>query len=172
MDLSSLVHNDPDSVRYRRNRGNLSVIGAGIIAFAGWNTIKNAIESFVGSVDNLIAEAVAGAGPLLTMAVTHVVVVILLFDILLRVYVGFCAITESRGRKTGRGYIVMTIILIIGSLFSVLISASEIIDLSEALIRTYVTFFFDLISLFLLVEMLIITRALRKKRREGIVHAA
>ena len=102
MECSSILKNDKESVKYRRDQNTLVVLGTGVIAFGLWGIIKTIAQVLLG-LQLFDPEDVETLGPA-GMVVTIVIIVLLFsFDIFLRLYVGLRAHREANGKNTVTG---------------------------------------------------------------------
>ena len=98
MECSSILKNDKDSIKYRRNLNTLVVLGTGVIIFGFWGIIKIIAQAFFGLqiIDPADLEGLGPVGVVITMILTAA---ILSLDVILRLYVGLRARREAGGKN-------------------------------------------------------------------------
>lgn len=174
--MTDLVNNDPDSVRIRKNKGTLLLTGAGVAAFGIWSVIKVFMEFIFIPVDESLVKDIRALGYVGTVFVIVLVVLMIMTDVIIRIFVFFCARKESKGYKA-RGLIFTSILLVTGSIFSILIVIGNVMlnENAKLDITDYVSFFVELTSMVIIFEMIAASaenrKLLAKKRREA-AHAA
>ena len=127
--MSSLVNNDPASVKMRRNRGTLSVAGLGVMAFGLWSVVKFVMECLIGKIREDLVNTYSDTGTILAWIVIIVVIHLILTDVILRYIVGRCAWRESRGLRQGCWYLILAGNIAAGSILSIYLEAESIISL-------------------------------------------
>lgn len=119
------INNDPKQVAIRKYQNTLIVVGSGIILFSVWTVVK-LLGSFFLLQDETVAamREIGGAGMeeipdsavfYITLAV---VMLIMLVVLAIRVYVGLSAISEGRGKRKSRLYLLLAVIMIISGIMS------------------------------------------------------
>lgn len=175
--MSSLINNDPDSVRIRKNKGTLLITGAGVAAFGIWSVIKVVMEFMLAPVDEELAAYFIEVGEGGAVFIGAFMAVVIMIDVILRIFIFTCARKESRGEKA-KGLIFLSALVISGSLFSlVYVLVSSLSGVYYELSMTdEVSLFVELTSLVVTVEMIAASignrRLLAKKQKEAAAGAA
>ena len=155
-------------MRYRRNLNTLSILGTGVIVFGFWGIIKIAAEFFLG-IDVFNPEDIKDLNELGLKIVNITLFVVLAVDIILRIIVGIKAKREEHGKKTGRGYLVIILWLVLSSSVNVTAAAWEIITMRAAFFEYFVAIFMELSSLVVSLEVFIAAVSVRRYRRKYLV---
>ena len=162
--MSTLVRNDTDSVKIRRDRVTLMTSGAGVAAFGCWSYIRIIMELLLSPPDPDIGSIADMLGIVGEIIIYIFILVVIMPDILLRFRVAHCARREARGQgKNMSKYRFSTIVLLIFQLVSVYLTIDVMIDNFEISIRKLVSLFVELTSLFVLVELMIVRFDLRRR---------
>lgn len=124
-----MIHNDPEEIQVRRSRNILYTIGTGVAAFGVWSIAKSilflvtdmprltSIAKEAGeSVEHVVADSV------ITALIIGIVLLVLLVDILLRLYIGVCARKHARGSLRKKTYLFFSCLMIAGSVFIIVSS--------------------------------------------------
>ena len=154
--MSSIIHNDPDSVKLRKNKSTLVALGTGIMAFGIWSIIKTMMEFLLGSAGEEIREVMSdltGGGRIAVIAVTAFIVIV---DLLIRCHVGINAIREGRNKKS-RHYMFSVVLLIISSIVSLILLFMEMLEPGEISMNDEVSIFVEITSLVILIEMITVS---------------
>ena len=167
-DTKPILDNSPEAVRYRRNLNTLSILGTGVIVFGFWGIIKIAAEFFLG-IDVFNPEDIKDLNELGLKIVNITLFVVLTVDIILRIIVGIKAKREEHGKKTGRGYLVIILWLVLSSSVNVTAAAWEIITMRAAFFEYFVAIFMELSSLVVSLEVFIAAVSVRRYRRKYLV---
>ena len=124
-----MTKNDPQQIKLRRNQNTLIIVGTGTIAFGVWSFVKTLGMTLITRPDNISGymSAMQSGGVELTdmsetaMFWTTVVIsgILLIIDVSARLFVGFSAISVGRGKRHSRWYIVIALLMILGSVISV-----------------------------------------------------
>ena len=118
------VNNEPKQIEIRKSQNTLIVVGTGTIIFGIWTAIKMLGMLFMLREETVTA-LLAKYGPvegisekaLFWMLVFLIALLMLLF-LAVRTYVGMSAISEGRGKRPRRFYLLLAIFMIIGSIYS------------------------------------------------------
>ena len=167
-DINTLLNNKPEAVRYRRSLSTLIILGTGIIVFGFWGIIKLAAQLFFG-IDLFRPGDLDGFDETAKMIVTVLVFVFMAIDVILRLIVGLKAIREGREKKTGKGYLVICLFLIIVSAYSVYLLAADLINMEESFIDSFVAVFMELSSLVIALEVFIAGISVKRYKSKHIV---
>ena len=118
-----MLLNDPDQIRLRRSQSTLFNIGTGIVIFGVWTIVKTLLTLLTGryQIFKTAQELSAGSEYFVSPRIFAVLLVIMFaamafIDIWLRFYVGLHARRDARGKKAGRLYIIITCLMILGSI--------------------------------------------------------
>lgn len=174
--MTDLINNDPDSVRIRKNKGTILVTGAGVAAFGIWSVIKVVMEFVLSPIDEKFATDLTAFGPIGKIVVAGIIIVMIMTDVILRIFIFFCARKESKGYKA-KGMMFTSFLLISGSVGSLILYLLNValVDGAGFGIEDMVSLFVELTSLVITFEMIAASadnrKLLAKKRREA-VHAA
>lgn len=163
MENSGCLQNDPGSVRFRRNSNTLTILGAGVSIYGFWGIIKLFTQIALGIriFDEADEEMLGDIGMIIAMSV---LVILMAFDVLLRLFVGLRARREGQGRKVGISYLIFDVWLMTGSVASVYLVISTILDGSGDFFDNYVALFMELSSLVVCLEVFIAAISVRRYR--------
>ena len=149
----------------RKNQHLLAILGAGVIAFGFWTMIKT-ILVFALQTDRIMTLMEKSNPDLSSSDMTAVIISVLVFlvaDLSVRLYIGLSARAEGLGKKSGRVYLVLTVLLIAGAvLIEVLAVTGFDMEDYDSVLDVGVTFLVGLTSLIVLLELRI--SAIRVKR--------
>ena len=174
MDNTGILHNDPSSVRYRRESNTLVVLGTGVIAFGFWSILKM-LGMFIFSVDVFRPsdeEELGAAGMIFAIIIA---VIIMAVDVLFRVFVGLRARRDGEGRKVSATYLVFTMFLILGSILSVITEAANVLSAGGSFFEGFASLVMELTSLVISIEVFIAgvyVRRFRKKAKKESTQSA
>ena len=170
--MSGSVNNDPDSVRIRKNKSTILLTGAGVAAFGIWSVIKVVMEFVLSPIDEKLATDLIAVGPIGEIFIAIVLIIMIMTDVILRIFIFFCARKESKGYKA-KGLMFTSFLLIAGSLGSLVIFLlnAALVDGAGFDIEDMVSLFVEITSLVITFEMIAATlnnrKLLAKKRREA-----
>lgn len=170
--MSGSVNNDPDSVMIRKNKGTILLTGAGVAAFGIWSVIKVVMEFVLSPIDEKLATDLIAVGPIGEIFVAIVLIIMIMTDVILRIFIFFCARKESKGYRA-KGLMFTSFLLIAGSLGSLVIFLlnAALVDGAGFDIEDMVSLFVEITSLVITFEMIAATlnnrKLLAKKRREA-----
>ena len=115
------IHNDPAAIRLRRDENTLVVVGGGVILFGVWSLVK-ALLYMISDRTNIIEEiSINEIGTAGVIVVIGAVFLILMADLAVRLYVGRAARAEGRGHRKSPLYLVLTGLMVLGSLITLFI---------------------------------------------------
>lgn len=144
--------------KLRRDRNSLAVAGMGFMAFGFWSAVKSVMYfTMVTDLEEEIREA-AELTPIFTpdtlLKLFYAVVLGYLFvDIALRLIVGLSALAEGKGRKKGRGYVILGALMLISNISFIANNLPVFFDTTGSYVDTVLTIIIELTSLFTLAEL-------------------
>ena len=137
--------------RLRKSQNNLVVIGYGVIAFGVWSVIKIVLYTALNTDINMLS----AEGETVPVEVFWFIMLIFLaFELSLRLYVGFSAVYEGRGRKKRFGYIILALLMALTS-FALVAANLAAFGSDESPGKTVVTIIVEASSSIMLAEMAI-----------------
>lgn len=142
----------------RKGQNNLVVIGYGVIAFGLWSAIKIVLYTALNTDINMLSSEEETVSVVMFWIMMFV---FLAFDLSLRLYVGFSAVYEGRGRKKRFGYIILALLMALTS-FALVVANLAAFGSDESPGKTVVTIIVEASSSIMLIEMAIF--AVRVKR--------
>ena len=169
------INNDPDHILIRKSQNTLIVVGMGTVLFSVWTAVKT-----LGTLFLLKDETVAAARKIADengLAVSDksiflfILVATFLFMLLfvgIRTQIGLAAISEGRGRRRRKGYLILAAIIIIVSVLEVI--SNIILSNPEASYgalsadTSLSSSVIELTSMVMLTEMIVSAVRLRKAR--------
>ena len=149
-----LEANNPRDVRFRKDRSILNIAGTGVMLFGLWSIIKTYTYFFEDPEEMFegIAElAEAGTQEIIMLSV--MISLILSFDLLIRFYVGMKSRAESKGKKAGSLYLLVTGFLTIASIGFLFLEIISILD--DPNINSFAEIIVELTSLVIQTELII-----------------
>ena len=157
------IVDDKNGRELRRHRDTMAVIGVAIILFGFWSVIKAVMYIYFTPIEELTGIDDDPETMMLVMVLGCIIIAILLLtDLLLRVYIGRRAIKAGKRRSVEKpGIKALTVLLS----FNVISMASDIPGLfngSEDFLDTLVTSAVDLTSVVMIAEMLYAAIRIRK----------
>lgn len=190
--MEAKINNSEEQRRIRKSGSTLVIVGTGIMIFGVWAALKS--FSLLLLRERQTIQELRGYAPedapyindkvLLTATIVGVTVYVLI-ELAVRAFVGFSAIAEGRGKKSGSMYIVFTFILILLTLSSVITEVYVLIigaagGFKEALngvehtteLDVLTSLVIDLTSMVLMVQMVVSAFRLKKyKKQQGLKEA-
>lgn len=142
----------------RKGQNNLVVIGYGVIAFGIWSVIKTVLYTALNTGTNMLSSEEETVSIVMFWIMMFV---FLVFELSLRLYVGFSAVYEGRGRKKRFGYIILALLMALIS-FALVAANLAAFGSDESPGKTVVTIIVEASSSIMLIEMAIF--AVRVKR--------
>ncbi len=163
----------------RRRRIVLNNLGRITITFSVWSVIKTLLYFWVNpsffSVSNITLSPEVQR---IALIISYVIVAIMvLIDLLLRLYIGLSAVAVSNRRKRRSFYIVIAIAIALSNIivwFCVILGYVNIRMDYQSSADYYVSSFVDFTSIVLLIELIFNSLRIRRleKHMEGQTHAA
>ena len=118
------VNNEPEQKEIRKSQNTLIVVGTGTILFGIWTAVKflglfimlreetvAALKDKIGTVEGL-------SDRFIFWTIIGVSIIVTLFALAVRTYVGLSAISEGRGKRPKNIYLVFAIIMIINAVWT------------------------------------------------------
>lgn len=161
---NDILKNDAGSVKYRRNLNTLVVLGTGVMMFAVWGIIKLIAEILLGF-QFIEPEDLEDLGTEGIVFVTAFVAIVLSIDVILRLYVGIRARREGHGKKVGVGHLIVSVLLIIESVFTTAFVIWTIVTQTEGMEDPFVALLMELSSLVITLEVFMASISVRRYRR-------
>ena len=175
-----------DSAKLRKYEHTLAISGAGVIAFGVWSVIKAVLyflmigPARIGSLfeDELPSDirvlGISDKG--LGLGIVFIVLFILLFDLLLRVYIGGSAIADGRRLKKKKPvYIALAVFVSFGlmaDLFGRVMGVNNVTagedagSIGSVIASTRVSVMVDVTSLIALIYLIVAAVIVRRMRKE------
>lgn len=154
-------------VKMRRYRNLLTVSGLGVIVFGGWSVLKTILVLVMqrDMIEALLAEmSVNELAGKITIAITFA---IMLIDFLIRLFVGLSARAEGFGKKKGYAYIVFAVLLVLGSLLSlVLVFFDTGSPAQTPVLQTVVSVILETTSFVVTIELLVAAFTVKKLKKD------
>ena len=147
-------------VKLRRYENLLTVSGLGVIVFGLWSVIKTLLVLFMQ--EDTLADMPDST--LIRVIFFTIIGLVLLVDLLLRLFVGLSARAEGFGKKKGVVYIVFAILLAIVSLISVGMIFFDMDE--ESIVEIIVSVIVEGTSLIVVIELLIAAFNVKKLKKE------
>lgn len=165
MECNSILKNDKESVKYRRNQNTLVVLGTGVIIFGFWGIIKIIAQLLLGMkiVDPEDLEELGPVGTVITMLF---IASIFAVDVILRLYVGLRVRREADGKRYGVGHLVVCGWLIFGSVLSIAIVFWDMMLADGDFFDNLTAIFLELSSLVITVEVFAASISVRRYRKK------
>ena len=152
-----ILQNDKRSIRYRRDRSTLVILGTGVIIFGFWSVIKLAAYLIL-DIPIFDVSEMEGMEEADLPMLMNILYVMTTGDVLVRVFVGLNAISEGRsrnGRLNGGLYLAFNVWMIIFEIFSVasvIWTLYELTDIDE-IIEYFLLLFMEISSLVIVIEV-------------------
>lgn len=151
-------------VKLRRYRNLLTISGLGVIAFGLWSVLKTIMIMLLREDVREYIRQIMPDNTTVKLVVFGMLGGVLLFDLLLRLYVGLTARSEGFGKKKGYAYIVLAILMALGSVASIVILFSD--ASSQDPLEMIVSFIVEATSLVILIELLVAAFTVKKLTKE------
>ena len=172
---SNHINNDLDHILMRRSQNTLIVVGTGIILFSIWTVVKTLSLVFMLK-DESIAIARKAADKIgisisdqhLYYIVLAVMLIIMFLFLAVRTYIGRAAISEGRGVRRRKGYLILAVILII--INTVAVTANYLLPESQEYLGELSTnnsmpaLLIEVTSMIMMVELVFAAVRLRRAR--------
>lgn len=177
------INNDIDHILLRRSQNTLIVVGTGIILFSVWTVVKTLGVLFLLKNESVavVKKALDETGIILSdqqvfFIVLVIILVIMLLFLAVRTFIGLSAISEGRGFRRRKGYLILAVIMIIINI------AAAVINFFSARSQEYPVAFgnnlslpahiIELTSIIMLVELVFSAIRIRRVRKRVSHNAA
>ena len=118
-----MIRNEQDQINLRRNQNTLIITGTGMIVFMLWSMVKAFWLLFIRR-ERVLTELFQifdeggfdhsqFSDDTIFLVILVLVALVLALDLLIKLFVGLSAISEGKGKKRGRIYVVLIWILIV-----------------------------------------------------------
>lgn len=174
--MISNIDNSAETIKLRKSRDTLIIVGRGVILFGLWSAVKLYSLAFLRTSqtikeirETMPADAEPISNRLMIILLLVMITVVVIAEISIRFFVGYSAIAEARGKRSGRLYIPITYIYIMASFFTfiAIIAAmitgkaseetTEDVSLASAVI--------EFTNMIMLIQMVISARRVKKHRK-------
>ena len=154
-------------VQLRKSQDTLKIAGQGVIAFGLWSTAKSVLYSMLqwNSITEEMTMDAEYSRAFAVIAYIIVMAIILGIDIMIRLYIGRSAVSESRGKKKSSAYIVLALTLSALSL-TLLIIATLISDKAASPVDYAKSIVVEATSVFTSLELCTSAIRIRKLRKQ------
>lgn len=153
--------------KLRKREAQLVDAGRGVILFGIWEVAQ--VNMFL-AMSSEFKEAwqtalqIAGVDvKVYTVGLWVFVVFVLLLQLLPRLYIGFSAVADGKGRKKGNAYIVLAAVLLVFNLQTSWISNFS--GISQVSVNMIVRLLLNVVSLYIMVELLIAGIGVKRLRK-------
>lgn len=173
--MSNPINNDPDSIKMRRNKSSLIIIGTGVAAFGIWTIVKSLMELLFGSLAKQLSDMLIGYPYAMKIFVYIFTIVIIVGEVLIRLHIASKVFRYARKKTTKQKYLFPAFLITCLSIYSIIYSALKITSGAGFSIEEYVSFFVELTSFFILIELFIVSindRILESRLRKKAVEDA
>lgn len=178
--MDQRVEQKVDQKKLRRYEHSLAISGAGMIMFGSWNIIKTAVFFVITPIDKVYDELthdmdidwkdVSISEDTCKYLVLAAILMLLLFSLMLRLFIGRAAIQEGRRIRRRRAvYVVLAAligaVLLFGIVARVIAFLKGVETLSEITGSSTVSIFVDVTSFFCALELVIAAIMVRRLRK-------
>ena len=167
----------------RKNQNILVVLGYGVIMFGAWSLFKCILSCTLdfGAINEMVSSGITAADmegvDISRAAFVHLVdyfvivaiLIITAIDTLIRIKVGLAAVAEGKGKKKGRFYLAVSVVLILISLIGLFGNIRALINPAEEGTRTndiLASLFLETTSLIVVIQMVYYAHKVRKLSEE------
>ncbi len=157
---------DKGNAVLRRYEDDLYISGTGVIVMGIWSIIKTVMGIFLEADSPIFAEIDDEFGKTMTIVITVLLLVIISALILkLHLYVGLNAMRASQGKTHKRGYLAVSVIMLMLTLVSVAAYKEKISDIGN--IDTVIaSMLVDLTTAYIFVLLIVSAYRIRKYKTE------
>ena len=125
--MTGRIDNSEETLKLRRSRDTLIIVGSGIILFGVWAAVRLYSMAFLrksatlAEIREAMPEGSEPASDAMILGVMFVMITIVVaFEIGVRLFVGLSAIAEGRGKRSGKLYIPFVYIFIVLSFCTII----------------------------------------------------
>ena len=161
------ILNSSEAIKFRHNSDTLKILGAGVIVYGFWSVIKVVTYVILG-VPLFTSEDLKNIEEVPVDFIMGILAVMLAGDVIVRLIIGICSVVEGRNHdKRAPGfYLVFAVWEILFGIFSVIAVIYQFLTLEDdTFIEVYVSFFMELTSLAILVEVYIAALSVRRYKK-------
>lgn len=164
-EITEYLNSDPQLIRLKKNETLLSICGSGVIFFGVWSLIKSimSIVLYKGTLNSYFSQY--QNAPVLRNLAYGMVFFILSLDVVLRLYVGLTAISESRGKRKKSTYIVVAFAMLFFTVFGV-VGSFMFLQRDISLLTSITTILVETTSSLTLLQMLISVINVRRIKKK------
>ena len=169
------VNNEPEQIEIRKSQNTLIVVGTGTVIFGIWTAAKLLGMLFMlrkETVEAMKAKFILDEGMsdrTIFWIIAAIVFISMALLVAVRTYVGMSAISEGKGKKPGRSYLIFAVLMIIGSITSFFTNllAMNAPEQLGALTRdqSISALIIELTSIIMMIQMVVSALKIRKMRR-------
>ena len=170
------INNDVDHILIRKSQNTLIVVGSGTILFSIWTAVKMLgtlfllrDETVAAARKYVDANGIAASDRLIFHVLLAGTIICLLLFVGIRTYIGLAAVSEGRGRRRRKGYLVLAVIMIIFNFLAIItikIGLNHQESFGAFTINTSLSsFIIELTSMVMLAGMVFSAVRLRSARR-------
>ena len=155
----------------RKKQNMLGISGIAVIVFGIWSIAKLVINALYmpERISKFFNASEGGVSdPVEDTIVFVAVLIIVAIDLGLRLLVGLSARAESKGKKKSIFYLIVAIILVLSSVFSIIVTFQSFF--ADSIFDTIIAIFLDLTSILALCDVITSSfgiRSLKKKIAQG-----
>lgn len=152
-------------IQLRRNQNSLGIIGTGVVAFGVWSVIKMTMYFLLSPEELRATLNMNRLSKNMMIAVYIALAMILVIELVLRLYVGFSARAEGRDREKGNGYIIVAGLLVMLNILCFAGNSMTVYLASDSIADMVVSMAIELTSMITLVDLIIAAIRSRKLKR-------
>lgn len=161
----NIQQKEPREIRLRRNQDTLIIVGTGVIIFELWSLLK-AVFTLLLRAGDLYEMIMEESSLEARIVVVGIIVVVLLIDLILRLFVGMSAIAVGRGKKSRFVFVAAALILAFLSAWVVTAQVIGFVKGEDLSLTSQVSAVVELTSLVTLTQLINSAMAIRGIRRE------
>ncbi len=149
----------------RKHETTLLISGMADVAFGAWSLIKAVLYVFLNKKELMEQLPEDANGPIIYVVIAAAVLFVAAVDCALRLYVGFSARAEAKGKEKGRGYLIAAFVLIALLVVSLVTSVWNDSYTVSSDFHMPVSLLLDFTSLFALTETRLAAVRVRKLKK-------
>ena len=153
--------------RIRRHQISLEIAGKGVILFGLWTLVRSVLT--VTLAGDTIPELLGGGKELSAVprsALYLGYLLIAVFDVLLRLFVGLSGISEAKGKKVRYVYLVVAVLMVISALMDFRLRIIAFQWKQAFSVSTIVQWIVDITSIITTIHLIVSGIALKKLKKE------